>query len=221
MRSIDVFCVFPDAVDAMMGVGVVGKAIETGLVGYRSFTFRDFVAAGKRIDDSPYGGGAGMVIRADVVARAFEEVYGIPAREVRDGRRVVITEPGGRVLDQGYAEEIAEGRDLTIICGRYGGIDGRVRDHLCTEAVSLGEVVLSGGEIAAMALADAAVRQLEGVLGNSESLVGESFSEKGIIGPPVYTRPAMWDGEGVPGVLLSGDHAKVKDWRSRHSYPGD
>lgn len=217
MRSIDVFCVFPEAVDAMMGVGVVGKAVETGLVEYRSFTFRDFVDAGKRIDDSPYGGGAGMVIRADVVARAFEGVYGVPARRVREGRRVVITEPGGRILDQGYAEEVSGGADLTIVCGRYGGIDGRVREHLCTEAVSLGGVVLSGGEIPAMALADAAVRQIDGVLGNSESLIGESFSEAGVIGPPVYTRPAEWDGEAVPGVLLSGDHAKVSDWRSRHS----
>ncbi|WP_119067955.1 tRNA (guanosine(37)-N1)-methyltransferase TrmD [Rubrobacter indicoceani] len=221
MKSIDVFCVFPAAVDAMMGVGVVGKAIETGLVDYRSFSFRDYVDAGKRIDDSPYGGGAGMVIRPDVVARAFREVYGVPARQVREGRRVVITEPGGRLLTQGYAEEAAAGRDITIVCGRYGGIDGRVREHLCSEAVSLGEFVLSGGEIAAIALADAAVRQLDGVLGNSESLVGESFSGAGAIGPPVYTRPAEWDGEGVPGVLLSGDHAKVDEWRLRHSRRSD
>lgn len=205
----------------MMGVGVVGKAIEMGLVAYRSFTFRDFVETGKRIDDSPYGGGAGMAIRPDVVGRAFEEVYGIPARRVREERRVVITEPGGRVLDQGYAEEVSGGSDLTIVCGRYGGIDGRVREHLCTESVSLGGFVLSGGEIAAMALADAAIRHIDGVLGNSESLVGESFSEEGVIGPPVYTRPAEWDGEAVPSVLLSGDHAKVGDWRSRHSHRSD
>ncbi|SMC05165.1 tRNA (Guanine37-N(1)-) methyltransferase [Rubrobacter radiotolerans DSM 5868] len=217
MRSVDVFCVFPEAVDAIMRVGVIGKAIETGLVEYRSFSFRDFVDPGKRIDDAPYGGGAGMVIRVDVVARAFREVYGVPAREVREGRRVVITEPGGRRLDQGYAGEVARGPDVTLVCGRYGGIDGRVREHLCTEAVSIGDFVLSGGEIVALALADAAIRQIPGVLGNSESLLGESFSSDGFIGPPVYTRPAEWDGAAVPGVLLSGDHARVRAWRESAS----
>jgi tRNA (guanine37-N1)-methyltransferase len=216
MRSIDVFCVFPRAVDAIVGIGVVGRAVGRGLVGYRSFDLRAYSPDG-RIDDMPYGGGAGMVVRVDVVARALEEVYGVPAREVRTGRRVVLTEPAGRRLTQGYVEEVASGPDLTVICGRYGGIDERVWTSLATEAVSLGDFVLSGGEIVAAALADAAIRRLQGVLGNAESLVGESFSADDVVGPPTYTRPAVWDGEEVPGVLLSGDHAKIRAWREREA----
>ena len=216
MRTIDVFCVFPGAVDAAIGVGVVGRAIESGIVDYRSFDLRDYSPDG-RIDDMPYGGGAGMVVRVDVVARALEEVYGVPAKEVRTGRRVVLTEPAGRRLTQGYVDEVASGPDLTVICGRYGGVDERVWSTLATEAVSLGEFVLSGGEIVAAALADSAIRRLHGVLGNAESLVGESFSAEDVVGPPTYTRPASWDGEQVPGVLLSGDHAKIRAWREREA----
>ena len=216
MRNIEVFCVFPSAVDAALHVGVVGRAIERGVVRYRSFDLRDY-APGGRIDDMPFGGGAGMVVRVDVVARALEEVYGIPAREVREGRRVVLTEAWGRPVTQAYVDEVAEGPDLTIICGRYGGMDERVRTSLATEAVSIGEFVLSGGEIAAAALADAAIRRLEGVLGNAESLREESFSTEGRVGPPVYTRPARWDGEAVPDVLLSGNHAEIHAWRERHA----
>ncbi len=214
--NIDVFCVFPGAVDAALRVGVVGRAIERGVVGYRSFDLRHFSRDG-RIDDMPYGGGAGMVVRVDVVARAFEEVYGRLAREVRETRRVVLTEPAGRPMAQGYVEEVAAGPDLTIVCGRYGGVDERVWTGLCTEAVSLGDFVLSGGEIVAAALGDAVVRRLDGVLGNRESLVGESFSGEGVVGPPMYTRPASWDGEEVPGVLLSGNHAEIRAWRERES----
>jgi len=216
VKNIDVFCVFSEAVDAMLRIGVVGRAIERGVVGYRSFDLRQFSRDG-RIDDMPYGGGAGMVVRVDVVARAFEEVYGVPAKEVREERRVVLTEPTGRQMVQGYAEEVASGQDLTIICGRYGGVDERVWTGLCTEAVSLGDFVLSGGEIVAAALADAVTRRLDGVLGNAESLLGESFSGEGVVGPPMFTRPALWDGEEVPGVLLSGNHAEIRAWRERES----
>ena len=220
MAHIDVFCVFPGAVEGMLRVGVVGRAIERGLVDLRAFDLRAFSPNG-RIDDAPFGGGAGMVVRVDVVARAFEEVYGVAARKVREGRRVILTEPGGRSLNQGYAGELAaglvSGGDVAIVCGRYGGVDERVRENLATEAVSLGPFVLSGGEIVAAALVDAVVRTLDGVLGNAESLRGESFSEEGTIGPPVYTRPARWDGEEVPGVLLSGNHQEIRAWRERES----
>jgi tRNA (guanine37-N1)-methyltransferase len=199
---------------------VVGRAIEGGLVDLRTVDLRNFAPKG-RIDDMPFGGGAGMVVRVDVVARAFEEVYGIPARKVREERRVLVTEPGGRKVEQGYVRELAEelsgGRDLTIICGRYGGMDERVRTALATEAVSLGDFVLSGGEIVAAALSDAVIRLLGSVLGNSESLVGESFSRRGVLGPPQYTRPAVWDGEEVPAVLLSGNHAEIHAWREKEA----
>ena len=220
MKSIDVFCVFPEAVESTLRVGVVGRAIERGVIALRLFDLRDFAPKG-RIDDMPFGGGAGMVVRVDVIARAFEEVYGIPARKVREERRVLVTEPGGRYVEQEYVRELAEklsgGRNLTIICGRYGGMDERVRAALATEAVSLGDFVLSGGEIVAAALSDAVIRLLEGVVGNSESLVGESFSHEGSIGPPQYTRPATWDGEQVPAVLLSGNHAEIQAWREREA----
>ena len=214
--NIDVFCVFPSVVDGALRAGVVGRAIERGVVGYRSFDLREY-APGGRIDDMPFGGGAGMVVRVDVVARALEEVYAVPAREVREERRVVLTEAWGRQMTQAYVNEVAEGPDLTIICGRYGGVDERVRSAMTTEVVSIGDFVLSGGEIVAAALADATIRRLEGVLGNAESLVGESFSAEDMIGPPVYTRPAEWDGERVPGVLLSGDHARIRTWREREA----
>jgi len=216
VKHIDVFCVFPEAVDAAIQVGVVGRAIEKGAVGYRSFDLREY-APGGRIDDMPYGGGAGMVVRVDVVAHALEAVYGVPPREVRRERRVVLTEPAGRTLKQGYVDEVAAGADLTIICVRYGGMDERVWTELATEAVSLGDFVLSGGEIVAAALADAAIRRLHGVLGNAESLVGESFAEEGVIGPPQYTRPADWAGTTVPDVLLSGNHARIYAWREEQS----
>src|SRR5919199_1764810 len=128
MRSIDVFCVFPEAVDASVRVGVVGRAIERGLVAFRTFDLRKYAPKG-RIDDAPFGGGAGMVVRVDVVARALEGVYGVPAREVREKRRVIVTEPGGRKVEQGYVRELATelsvGRGVTILCGRYGGVDER------------------------------------------------------------------------------------------------
>jgi len=216
MRNIDVFCVFPSVVDAAVRVGVVGRAIERGVISYRSFDLREH-APGGRIDDMPFGGGAGMVVRVDVVARALEAVYGVQARAVKEGRRVVLTEAWGRPMTQDYVNEVAEGPDLTIICGRYRGMDERVREAFATEAVSLGDFVLSGGEIAAAALADAAIRRLGGVLGNRESLLGESFSGEALVGPPVYTRPAEWDGEAVPSVLLSGNHAQIRVWREREA----
>jgi tRNA (guanine37-N1)-methyltransferase len=216
VKNIDVFCVFPAAVDGALRVGVVGRAIERGVVGYRSFDLREY-ARGGRIDDMPFGGGAGMVVRVDVVARALREVYGVPPREVKKRRRVVLTEAWGRPMTQEYVHEVAQGPDLTIICGRYGGVDERVRTALATETLSLGDFVLSGGEIAAAALADATIRRLEGVLGNAESLKGESFSTERVLGPPVYTRPARWDGEAVPAVLLSGDHGEIRAWRERAS----
>lgn len=220
MSGIDIFCVFPEAVEATLRVGVVGRAIERGVVALRTFDLREYAPKG-RVDDTPFGGGAGMVVRVDVVARAFEEVYRVPAGRVREERRVLVTEPGGREIKQGYARELAEGlqggRGLTIVCGRYGGMDERVRGVLAMEAVSLGDFVISGGEIVAAALSDAVIRLLGGVLGNSESLVGESFEREGSIGPPQYTRPAEWDGEGVPTVLLSGNHAEIRAWREREA----
>ena len=150
MKSIDVFCVFPEAVEATLRIGVVGRAIERGVISLCTFDLREYAPKG-RIDDMPFGGGAGMVVRVDVVARAFEEVYEVSARKVREERRVILTDPGGRTLTQGYVGELAEDlsgeRGLTIVCGRYGGMDERVSTALTTESVSLGDFVLSGGRL--------------------------------------------------------------------------
>ncbi len=216
MKHVDVFCVFPGAVEATVRVGVVGRALERRVVELRTFDLREY-APGGRIDDMPFGGGAGMVVRVDVISRALEAVYRVPAREVKRDRRVVLTEAWGRPITQRYVEEVASGGDLTIICGRYGGIDERVREEIATETVTLGDFVMSGGEIAASALVDAVIRRLEGVLGNRESLIGESFSDAEMLGPPQYTRPSVWDGEAVPGVLLSGNHAEIRAWRENQA----
>jgi len=166
-----------------------------------------------QVDDTPYGGGAGMVIRVDVVEAALEARYGSAAPE--PGRRVVALAAGGRQFDEALAAELAGVPELTLLCGRYEGFDHRVHQHLATDTVSIGPYVLSGGEIPAMVLCDAVLRKLPGSLGHPDSVVEESFSDAlgGAPEYPHYTRPAEWHGHAVPEVLLSGDHARVQSWR--------
>jgi tRNA (guanine37-N1)-methyltransferase len=168
-----------------------------------------------QVDDSPYGGGAGMVIRVDVVESALEARYGAaPALH-----RTVALSPGGTQFDDGLAAELAREPALTLLCGRYEGFDERVHEHLATDVVSIGPYVLSGGELAAMVVADAVIRKLPGALGHEESAVEESFSEalEGAPEYPHYTRPFDWRGHAVPDVLLSGDHARIREWRLEQS----
>jgi tRNA (guanine37-N1)-methyltransferase len=168
-----------------------------------------------QVDDTPYGGGAGMVIRVDVVEAALEARYG-PGR---DGRRVVALAAGGRQFDEALAEELAAEERLTLLCGRYEGFDERVHQQLATDVVSIGPYVLSGGELAAMVVCDAVVRKLPGALGHEESAVEESYSQalEGAPEYPHYTRPYDWRGNTVPEVLLSGDHARIREWRRERS----
>jgi tRNA (guanine37-N1)-methyltransferase len=170
-----------------------------------------------QVDDTPYGGGAGMVIRVDVVEAALEARYG--ALPVPGRRRVVALAAGGRQLDDALATELALEPSLTLLCGRYEGFDERVNTHLATDVVSIGPYVLAGGELAAMVLCDAVVRKLPGALGHADSAVEESFSEalEGAPEYPHYTRPVEWRGHRVPDVLLSGDHARVAAWRIEQS----
>ncbi|MEX2196975.1 MAG: tRNA (guanosine(37)-N1)-methyltransferase TrmD [Thermoleophilaceae bacterium] len=170
----------------------------------------------RQVDDTPYGGGAGMVIRVDVVEAALQARYDTDPLELGGRRRVIALAPGGRAFDDALATELAAGdRDLTLLCGRYEGFDERVHAHLATDVVSIGRYVLSGGELAAMVVCDAVVRKLPGALGHSDSAVEESFSEalEGAPEYPHYTRPFDWHGHVVPDVLLSGDHARIRDWR--------
>jgi len=208
--KIDVFTLFPDWFGWFTGQRHVRNALASGLaleaVDLRATTP---LSAGQ-VDDTPYGGGAGMVIRVDVVEAALAARYGDDRP-----RRVVALGAGGRQLEDAYATELAAEPDLALLCGRYEGFDERVHDHLATEVVSIGPYVLAGGELAAMVICDAVIRKLPGALGHAESAVEESFSPalEGAPEYPHYTRPAEWRGQGVPEVLLSGDHSRVREWR--------
>jgi tRNA (guanine37-N1)-methyltransferase len=172
-----------------------------------------------QVDDTPFGGGAGMVLRVDVVEAALRARYGIDPVELPARRRVIALTPGGRLLDDAYVSELAACDELTLLCGRYEGFDERVLEHFCSEQLSIGRYVLAGGELAAMVTLDAALRKLPGTLGKEESAVEESYSEALMGGPeyPHYTRPAEWRGWRVPEVLLSGHHANVHEWRREQS----
>ena len=216
---IDVFTLFPDWFGwfheqrHVRNAEALGHALEC--VNYRDTTP---LGAGQ-VDDAPYGGGAGMVMRVDVVEAALRERYGTDPLELPAGRRVVALAAAGRQFDDALAAELAGEPELTILCGRYEGFDERVHEQLASDVLSIGPYVLSGGELAAMAICDAVIRRLPGALGHEDSAVEESFSPALEGGPeyPHYTRPADWRGHGVPDVLLSGDHARIREWRLEQS----
>jgi tRNA (guanine37-N1)-methyltransferase len=168
-----------------------------------------------QVDDTPFGGGAGMVLRVDVIEAALRARYDVDPVELPARRRVIALTPGGRLLDDALATELSAEPALTLLCGRYEGFDERILEHFVTEQVSIGRYVLAGGELAAMVVLDTVLRKLPGVLGDELSAVEESFSEALAGAPeyPHYTRPADWRGWAVPEVLLSGHHARVRDWR--------
>ncbi len=214
--QIDVFTLFPEWFDWMRRPRHLANAAEFASLDLRCFNYRDATPLRQgQVDDAPYGGGPGMVVRVDVVAAALEAVYGQRAETVRGTRRVAVLTPRGRPFDDALARELAELPALTLLAGRYEGFDERVHDCLASDAISLGPFVLAGGEVAAMAIVDAVARRLPGALGNSESLQAESFSSAlgGGTEHPHYTRPPSFRGWGVPDVLRSGDHAAVEAWR--------
>ncbi len=188
---------------------IIKRAQEKGLVKIELVNIRDFATDKHRTtDDYPYGGGAGMVMKPEPIYRAVDYI-----KEKRPDVHVVLLSPGGYIFDQKKAKEMSKRASVAIICGRYEGFDERVR-YLADEEISIGRFVLSGGEIAAMAIVDATVRLIPGVLGNEESLKEESF-ENGLIEYPQYTRPRVFRGMAVPDVLLSGNHKKIKEWREK------
>ena len=172
-----------------------------------------------QVDDTPFGGGAGMVLRVDVMEAALRARYGVDPVELRSSRRVIALTPGGRLLDDALAGELAAEPDLTLLCGRYEGFDERILEHFVSDQISIGRYVLAGGELAAMVVADTVFRKLPGVLGKDESALEESFSPAlgGAPEYPHYTRPAEWRGWTVPDVLLSGHHERVDAWRKEQS----
>lgn len=214
MWQVNLLTLFPEMFPGMLGHSLAGRALEDKRWAYRAVNIRDFAAdKHKTVDDTPFGGGAGMVMRPDVIEAAF---LSLPA----PGRKIYMS-PRGKVLDQKLVQELAAEPVLTILCGRYEGVDQRVLDAHDFEEVSIGDYVLSGGEPAAMILMDACIRLLPGVMGNAETAGEESFSS-GLLEYPHYTRPAEWvaaDGRifTVPDILRSGDHGKVKEWRREQS----
>ncbi len=201
-----VLTVFPEMFPGPLGLSLAGRGLERGLWAMDVLDIRDFARDKHRsVDDEPFGGGPGMVMRPDVVDAALAAVADRPGP-------VVYLTPRGRVLDQALVRRLAEGRGVTLLCGRYEGIDQRVLDARDVEEVSVGDYVLSGGEPAAIAMIDAVVRLLPGIMGNEVSPAEESF-ETGLLEYPHYTRPADWQGRGVPEVLISGHHEKVRRWR--------
>jgi tRNA (guanine37-N1)-methyltransferase len=217
--NIDVFTLFPDWFDWFRSQRHVSNALALGhrleCVDYRTSTPLRW----GQVDDTPFGGGAGMVLRVDVVEAALRARYGEDPVELREHRRVIALAPAGRLLDDALAAELAAEDDLTLLCGRYEGFDERIVEHFCTEELSIGRYVLAGGELAAMVVCDATLRKLPGVLGKDESALEESFSPalEGAPEYPHYTRPAQWRGWEVPEVLLSGHHERVRAWRRRQS----
>jgi tRNA (guanine37-N1)-methyltransferase len=212
--NLDIFTLFPEAFDWFREQRPVQNAIAEGLE-MRFFNYRDTTPLGAgQVDDAPYGGGAGMVLRVDVVDAALRSAYREDPRP-----RIVVLSPGGRLFDDALAQELAEEPELALLCGRYEGFDQRVHDHLADDEISIGRYVLAGGELAAMVLADAVIRKLPGALGSAESLLEESFSQALAGGPeyPQYTRPPVYHEWGVPEVLLSGDHDRVREWRLEQS----
>jgi len=184
-------------------------------VNYRDHTP---LSAGQ-VDDTPFGGGAGMVLRVDVVEAALRARYGDDPVELRETRRVIALTPGGRLLDDPLVDELAQEESLTLLSGRYEGFDQRIIEHYATDEISIGRYVLAGGELAAMVLADAVLRKLPGALGHPDSALEESFSDAlgGAPEYPHYTRPAEYRGWRVPEVLLSGHHARIREWRLQQS----
>jgi tRNA (guanine37-N1)-methyltransferase len=216
---IDVFTLFPEWFGWFFRQRHVRNALRNGH-DLRLFNYRDTTPlAHGQVDDTPYGGGAGMVIRVDVVDAALGAVYGTDAEDLLSTRMVAVLTPAGRAFDDGVAGELAALEAVTLLCGRYEGIDERVREYLANDSLSIGPYVLSGGELAAMVIADAVFRKLPGALGSEESAVEESFSSAlgGGAEYPHYTRPASYRGWGVPEVLLSGDHERVRRWRLERS----
>ena len=213
--QIDVFTLFPDWFGWFERQRHVANARAAGHE-LRYASYRDHSElSGRQVDDTPFGGGAGMVLRVDVVDAALQGFYGRDSLDVRRERRVVALTASGRVLDDALVDELAREPALTLLSGRYEGFDERVVENLATDAISIGRYVLSGGELAAMVLVDAVLRKLPGSLGHEESAVEESFSAalEGAPEYPHYTRPAEYRGWKVPEVLLTGHHERIREWR--------
>lgn len=211
MMNVHVLSLFPDMFTGVFGASIMKKAQDKGAVSFTVTDIREYSEnKHKQVDDYPYGGGAGMVLKPEPMFNAVEAITA--------GRkpRVILMCPQGERFTQKKAEELAQEEELVLLCGHYEGYDERIREHLVTDEISIGDFVLTGGELAAMAVIDSVVRLLPGVLGQADSHIQDSFST-GLLEHPHYTRPADFRGMKVPDVLLSGNHANIEKWREEQS----
>ncbi len=208
-----VLTLFPDMIETGMHTSVTGRALDQGLISLETVNIRDFAFnKHKHVDDYPYGGGAGMVMQAEPIYLAWESVAGAMEKKPR----VIYVTPQGKVFNQVMAQDYSREEDLVFLCGHYEGVDERILEEIVTDYVSIGDYILSGGELAAMVIMDAVSRLVPGVLGNEESAEFESFHDS-LLEHPHYTRPAVFHGRPVPEVLLSGHHANIDRWRRDQS----
>jgi tRNA (guanine37-N1)-methyltransferase len=214
MLRVDIVTIFPDFFREAFDYGIIRRARTANLVQIKAHDLRSWTSDKHHmVDDRPFGGGDGMVLKPEPIFAAVESLVGASRREaIPTSRRVVLLSPQGRTFDQSVAAELAESEQLVLICGRYEGVDERVADALVTDEVSIGDYVISGGEPAALVVVDATVRLLPGALGSETSATTESFSD-GLLDYPHYTRPAEFEGLQVPEVLLNGHHAEIARWR--------
>ena len=205
-----VFTLYPDFFPGPLDKGLYGKAMEKKIWDLKTVDIREYALdKHKTVDDTPYGGGSGMLLKPDVVAKSLDA-------NIKNGEKIFYLSPRGKVFNQNIAKEISKENKVNLICGHFEGIDQRVLDNREVEEISIGDFVLSGGETASYVFLDAILRLIPGVIGNEESKNEESF-ENGLLEYPQYTKPQIWEEKSVPNVLLSGDHAKIKDWRLTQS----
>ena len=205
-----IFTLYPDYFPGPLGKGLYGKAMEKKIWDIETVNIRDYTAdKHKTVDDTPYGGGLGMLIKPDVLAKALDE-------KLKANEKIYYLSPKGKLFDQKLAKEISKEKKINLICGHFEGVDQRVIDSRNIVELSIGDFILSGGESAAFVVMDAILRLIPGVIGNDNSIDEETF-ENGLLEYPQYTKPQIWEKKSVPDVLLSGDHAKIKDWRLSQS----
>ena len=210
MFQAQVFTLYPEVFPGPLAKGLYGKALSNKLWNLSVINIRDAATdKHKTVDDTPYGGGTGMLLKADILANSLDQ-------KIKKGERVFYLSPKGKKFDQKLAQELSKEKSISLICGHFEGVDERVLTTRNIEEISIGDYVLSGGETAALVVLDSILRLLPGVLGNEKSSIDETF-ENGLLEYPQYTKPQIWEEKSVPEVLLSGDHAKIKDWRLSQS----
>ena len=210
MFQAQIFTLYPEIFPGPLAKGIYGKALSNKLWNLNVINIRDAATdKHKTVDDTPYGGGTGMLLKADVLAKSLDQ-------KVKKGERVFYLSPKGKRFDQKFAQDLSKEKSISLICGHFEGVDERVLTTRNIEEISIGDYVLSGGETAALVVLDSILRLLPGVLGNEKSSIDETF-ENGLLEYPQYTKPQIWEEKSVPDVLLSGDHSKIKDWRLSQS----